>query len=84
MHPNDHVNMSQSSNDTFPTAMSVATAHEVHEGLVPSLRLLLDDLDKKAREWENIVKIGGGKLKACGPRHRMMFTSFDEDFRCGG
>ena len=44
VHPNDHVNMSQSSNDVFPTAMSVATAYEVQEALMPGLRLLRDEL----------------------------------------
>ena len=44
----DHCNMSQSSSDVFPTAMSIATAYEVQEGLVPALRLLRDDLDAKA------------------------------------
>jgi len=67
VHPNDHVNMSQSSNDTFPTAMSVATAYEVQEGLVPSLRLLRDELDKKSREWESIVKIGRTHLMDAVP-----------------
>jgi fumarate hydratase class II len=67
VHPNDHVNMSQSSNDTFPTAMSVATAYEVQEGLVPALRLLRDELDKKSREWESIVKIGRTHLMDAVP-----------------
>ena len=58
VHPNDHCNMSQSSNDTFPTAMSVATSYEVQEGLIPALRLLRDELEIKSREWETIVKIG--------------------------
>ena len=67
VHPNDHVNMSQSSNDTFPTAMSVTTAYEVQEGLVPSLRLLRDELDVKSREWESIVKIGRTQLMDAVP-----------------
>ena len=67
VHPNDHVNMSQSSNDTFPTAMSVATAYEVQEGLVPALRMLRDELDKKSREWESIVKIGRTHLMDAVP-----------------
>jgi fumarate hydratase class II len=50
-----------------PCAVSVATAHEVHEGLVPSLRLLLDDLDKKSKDWENIVKIGRTHLMDAVP-----------------
>ena len=67
VHPNDHINMSQSSNDTFPTAMSVATAYEVQEGLVPALRMLRDELDKKSREWESIVKIGRTHLMDAVP-----------------
>jgi len=67
VHPNDHVNMSQSSNDTFPTAMSVATAYEVREALVPALRLLRDELDAKARGWEHIVKIGRTHLMDAVP-----------------
>src|SRR5262245_44915590 len=58
IHPNDHVNMSQSSNDTFPTAMHVAAAVELTRRLVPSVRGLRDALDAKAREFADIVKIG--------------------------
>jgi fumarate hydratase class II len=67
VHPNDHCNMSQSSNDTFPTAMSVATAYEVQEGLIPALRLLRDELEIKSREWETIVKIGRTHLMDAVP-----------------
>jgi|TARA_B110000977_G_scaffold185279_1_gene249932 fumarate hydratase class II len=67
IHPNDHCNMSQSSNDTFPTAMSVATAYEVREGLIPALRLLRDELEQKSREWETIVKIGRTHLMDAVP-----------------
>lgn len=58
VHPNDHVNKSQSSNDTFPTAMHIAVAVEVHRSLLPSLKLLHDALDAKAKEFANIIKIG--------------------------
>ncbi|XP_043913980.1 fumarate hydratase, mitochondrial [Protopterus annectens] len=58
VHPNDHVNMSQSSNDTFPTAMHIAAAKEVHEVLLPSLQKLHDALEKKSREFDDIIKIG--------------------------
>ncbi|KAL3115902.1 hypothetical protein niasHT_007202 [Heterodera trifolii] len=58
VHPNDHVNMSQSSNDTFPTAMHVAVAVEINTRLLPSLRLLHDELSKKSKEFEHIIKIG--------------------------
>ena len=67
VHPNDHCNMSQSSNDTFPTAMSVATSYEVQEGLIPALRLLRDELEIKSREWETIVKIGRTHLMDAVP-----------------
>jgi fumarate hydratase class II len=58
VHPNDHVNMSQSSNDTFPTAMHIACAEEIHHRLLPALRNLHGALDDKARAWADIVKIG--------------------------
>ncbi|XP_051869195.1 fumarate hydratase, mitochondrial [Pristis pectinata] len=58
VHPNDHVNKSQSSNDTFPTAMHIAAAKEVHEVLLPGLQKLHDALDAKAKEFADIIKIG--------------------------
>ena len=58
VHPNDHVNMSQSSNDTFPTAMHIACAVEVVERLVPALKHLHKALDAKAKAWDHIIKIG--------------------------
>ncbi len=58
VHPNDHVNMSQSSNDTFPTAMHIACAAEVVERLLPALRHLHGALDAKAKAWAHIIKIG--------------------------
>ncbi|XP_043551522.1 fumarate hydratase, mitochondrial isoform X2 [Chiloscyllium plagiosum] len=58
VHPNDHVNKSQSSNDTFPTAMHIAAAKEVHEVLLPGLQKLHDALEKKAKEFATIIKIG--------------------------
>jgi fumarate hydratase, class II len=58
VHPNDHVNMSQSSNDTFPTAMHVACAVEVSGKLIPALKHLHAALDAKAIEWKDIIKIG--------------------------
>ena len=58
VHPNDHVNMSQSSNDTMPTAIHVAAAVAVTVGLLPALRRLADDLEGKAERWGKIVKIG--------------------------
>jgi fumarate hydratase, class II len=67
VHPNDDVNMSQSSNDAFPTAMSVATAYEVYEKLIPSLRLLYFEINKKSEEWKDIVKIGRTHLQDAVP-----------------
>jgi len=58
VHPNDHVNKSQSSNDTYPTAMHIATAVEIHETLLPGLKKLHDALDAKAKEFDDIIKIG--------------------------
>ncbi|HET7333960.1 MAG TPA: class II fumarate hydratase, partial [Rhizomicrobium sp.] len=58
VHPNDHVNMSQSSNDTFPTAMHIACAEEIHHRLVPALQKLRNALNDKAQSWKDIVKIG--------------------------
>ena len=67
IHPNDHVNMSQSSNDTFPTAMHMATARQIVEHLLPSVRALRDALDAKAREFAGIVKIGRTHLQDAVP-----------------
>ncbi|CAJ0922171.1 unnamed protein product, partial [Mesorhabditis belari] len=58
VHPNDHVNMSQSSNDTFPTAMHISVAREVNSRLLPSLKKLRESLNKKAVEFKDIIKIG--------------------------
>jgi fumarate hydratase class II len=58
VHPNDHVNLSQSSNDTYPTAMHAAAAEEITHRLLPALRTLHDALDDKAQSWAGIVKIG--------------------------
>jgi len=58
VHPNDHVNMAQSSNDTFPTAMHIATASLVAEALLPAVTRLRDALAARAREFDDIVKIG--------------------------
>lgn len=58
VHPNDHVNKSQSSNDTFPTAMHVATITEVYEKLIPAMETLATSLEKKAKAFKDIIKIG--------------------------
>src|SRR3954453_5984966 len=67
IHPNDHVNMSQSSNDTFPTAMHIAAAEEVVHSLVPAVRALRDALAAKAEEFADIVKIGRTHLQDAVP-----------------
>ncbi len=58
VHPNDHVNMSQSSNDTYPTAMHIACAEEIHHALIPALQTLRNALNDKAQAWKDIIKIG--------------------------
>ena len=58
VHPNDHCNMSQSSNDSFPTAMHIAAGEELARRLIPALRRLRAGLARKARAWDRIVKIG--------------------------
>jgi fumarate hydratase class II len=58
VHPNDHVNMSQSSNDTYPTAMHVACAEEISHRLIPALQKLRNALNDKAQAWNHIIKIG--------------------------
>lgn len=58
VHPNDHVNMSQSSNDTYPTAMHIACAEEIHHHLLPALQHLRNALNDKAQQFSKIIKIG--------------------------
>ena len=58
VHPNDHVNRSQSSNDTFPTAMHIAAVEEIHKSLIPALKHLHKALEEKANSWNDIIKIG--------------------------
>jgi len=58
VHPNDHVNMSQSSNDSFPTAMHVAVMLELHERLLPAMRTFATTLEAKVEEFKDIIKIG--------------------------
>jgi fumarate hydratase, class II len=67
IHPNDHVNMSQSSNDTFPAAMHIAAAEEVVHRLLPAVRDLRDALDAKAKAFADIVKIGRTHLQDAVP-----------------
>ena len=67
VHPNDHVNKSQSSNDSFPTAMHVAAARSVHMKLLPALKLMLERLADQAKRWDSIVKIGRTHLQDATP-----------------
>src|SRR5262249_45134151 len=67
VHPNDHVNMSQSSNDTFPAAMHVATVLELANHLIPSIEALVKTLWSRARQWAEVVKIGRTHLQDATP-----------------
>jgi fumarate hydratase class II len=67
VHPNDHVNMGQSSNDTFPTAMHIATLLEIREHMLPRLGELIDTVWGKAVEWVEVVKIGRTHLQDAVP-----------------
>ena len=67
VHPNDHVNMGQSSNDTFPTAMHIAGYQLATERTIPALRALREALDKKATKWSGVVKIGRTHLEDATP-----------------
>jgi fumarate hydratase class II len=67
VHPNDHVNMSQSSNDTFPTAMHIAAVFEIERSLLPKVDALASAIETKAAEWRQIVKIGRTHLQDAVP-----------------
>ncbi|NER25486.1 MAG: class II fumarate hydratase [Symploca sp. SIO1B1] len=67
IHPNDHVNMSQSSNDTFPTAMHIAAAVAIHQRLMPKVKKMRNALAKKAEAWADIAKIGRTHLQDAVP-----------------
>jgi fumarate hydratase class II len=67
IHPNDHVNMGQSSNDTFPTAMHIAAVQVIHQRLLPSVQALQQALQAKARQWQDVVKIGRTHLEDAVP-----------------
>ena len=70
VHPNDHVNKSQSTNDVFPTAMHIAIAIKAKEKLLPSLKLLEKELAKKSKEFRSIVKVGRTCLLYTSPSPR--------------
>lgn len=67
VHPNDHVNMGQSSNDTFPTVMHISAAEQLHHALIPALNVLLLALEEKAESFKDIVKIGRTHLQDATP-----------------
>src|SRR5438128_10219862 len=67
VHPNDHVNMAQSSNDTFPSAMYIAAAVNVKQRLIPAVAALHDAIDAKAEAWRDIVKIGRTHMQDATP-----------------
>lgn len=67
VHPNDHANMGQSSNDTFPTAMHVAAAVAIHQKLLPAVRNLAEELEAKAKAWDDVMKIGRTHLADATP-----------------
>lgn len=67
VHPNDHVNMSQSSNDSFPTAMHIAAAMDVHNRLIPAITKLRDAFQQKSEEFKDIIKIGRTHLQDATP-----------------
>lgn len=67
IHPNDHVNMSQSSNDTFPTAMHIATVTQLQQGLLPQVKRLKTALEEKSQEFDQIIKIGRTHLMDAVP-----------------
>jgi fumarate hydratase class II len=67
VHPNDHVNMAQSSNDTFPSAMYIAAAVNVKQRLIPAATALRDAIHEKAQEWNHIIKIGRTHMQDATP-----------------
>ena len=67
VHPNDHVNMSQSSNDSFPTAMNIAAAVHAKRDLLPAVAALRDAISAKAAEWKNVIKIGRTHMQDATP-----------------
>lgn len=67
IHPNDHVNMSQSSNDVFPTAMHIAAVCEIENSLFPSIEKLIQTLEKKEEQYKNLIKIGRTHLQDAVP-----------------
>jgi fumarate hydratase, class II len=67
VHPNDHVNMAQSSNDTFPSAMNIAAAVNVKQRLIPAVKALHDAIAKKVEQWKDVIKIGRTHMQDATP-----------------
>ena len=67
VHPNDHVNMSQSTNDTFPTATLLGAVLAVEDNLIPALKILLKSLNKKTKKFDKIIKVGRTHLQDATP-----------------
>jgi fumarate hydratase class II len=84
VHPNDHVNMGQSSNDSFPTAMHIAAVMEISDFLIPALEHFHAAMDKKAKEFKDIVKIGRTHLQDAVPLTLgQEFSGYAEQLRLG-
>ncbi|MEZ6243500.1 MAG: class II fumarate hydratase [Phycisphaerales bacterium] len=82
VHPNDHVNMGQSSNDTFPTAMHIASAVAINTELLPAIDRMASELEAKAKAWDSIVKIGRTHLQDATPiRLGQEFSGFAAQMR---
>ncbi len=82
VHPNDHVNMGQSSNDTFPTAMHLSAAMQINCELLPAVRRLSEKLEFLAREWDDVIKIGRTHLQDATPiRLGQEFSGFASQMR---
>src|ERR1700675_1094203 len=67
VHPNDHVNMAQSSNDSFPSAMNIAAAVSVKQRLIPAVKALRDAIAKKVEQWKDVIKIGRTHMQDATP-----------------
>jgi fumarate hydratase class II len=84
VHPNDHVNMGQSSNDTFPTAMHIAGVVALDKQIAPALRKLADALNEKSEEWDSIIKTGRTHLMDATPiRLGQVFEGFADQITSG-
>jgi len=84
IHPNDHVNLGQSTNDTFPSAMHIAVALLVHQALIPSFRELKKSLAIKSRKWSKLIKVGRTHLQDATPLTLgQEFSGYEAQIRAG-